>query len=289
MIKVIFLALLFSGLFFIALDVFKVPYIKSSKSVRSVSQKQNKKISALDLYLGSISERLAKHIHINEFKWEELYENLHAAEINLTPEQFRANAIVKSVFTGIFAIPFIFIFPLLVPVILIGSILIYRSEGKRITAKLALRREKIEAALPGFVSTVEKTLKHSRDVLYMIESFAMQAEDPLKQELLITAADMRSGNQETAITRLESRVVSPQMSDVCRGLIGIIRGDETSVYWASLGLKFSDENRQRLKRRAQKVPKKVRWLSVALLVCFMLIYVVVIISQIAGSVTVLFS
>ena len=78
------------------------------------------------------------------------------------------------------------------------------------------------------------------------------------------------------------------MSDVCRGLIGMIRGDETAVYWSSLGMKFSDIQRQQLRLEAQKTPRKVKRLSMCLLVCFMLIYVVVIVSQIMSSVGVLF-
>lgn len=87
---------------------------------------------------------------------------------------------------------------------------------------------------------------------------------------------MRSGNYEVALTCLESRVGSSMMSDVTRGLIGVIRGDETSVYWGSLVLKFSDYQRQNLKNEANKVPKRIRKLSMVMLICFTLIYVVVI-------------
>ena len=53
-------------------------------------------------------------------------------------------------------------------------------------------------------------------------------------------------------------------------------------------MKFSDIHRQRLRLEAQKIPKKVKKLSMSLLFCFMLIYVVVILAQIMGSVGVLF-
>lgn len=78
------------------------------------------------------------------------------------------------------------------------------------------------------------------------------------------------------------------LSDVTRGLIGVLRGDDTDVYWASLSLKFSDYQRQLLKMEAQKVPRKVKRLSMCLLFCFMLIYVVVIGIEILSSIGVLF-
>ena len=122
----------------------------------------------------------------------------------------------------------------------------------------------------------------------MIESHADNAGKEMKHELLITAADMRSGNYEAAITRLEARIGSSMMSDVCRGLIGILRGDDTAMYWASLSLKFNDIQRQQLRLQAQKVPRKVKRLSMCLLFCFMLVYIVVILSQIVDSLGVLF-
>lgn len=122
----------------------------------------------------------------------------------------------------------------------------------------------------------------------MLESYAANAGPELKHELDITVADMKSGNYEDAIIRLESRVGSSMMSDVCRGLIGILRGDDNKIYWASLALKFNDTARQHLRLQAQKVPKKVKRLSMCLLICFMLIYVVVILEQIMGSIGVLF-
>lgn len=78
------------------------------------------------------------------------------------------------------------------------------------------------------------------------------------------------------------------MSDVCRGFVTLIHGDSAASYWSGLAMKFSDIQRQRLKIEAEKIPKKVKRLSMCLLGCFMLIYVVVIVSQIMTSVGVMF-
>ena len=127
-----------------------------------------------------------------------------------------------------------------------------------------------------------------RSLLSILTEYSRNAGPELKHELDITIADMNSGNQEAAITRLEARVGSSMMSDVCRGFIGMIRGDSAPIYWSNLAMKFSDIHRQRLRLEAQKIPRKVKKLSMSLLFCFMLIYVVVIIAQIMGSVGVLF-
>ena len=201
---------------------------------------------------------------------------------------FKANAIVKACLVGVLAVPVAFIIPLLVPVVLFLAVFLYRLEMRSVSNRIRAKREKIEYELPRLVSNIEKTLSHKRDVLYMLESYAENAGPQLKHELNITVADMKSGNYEDAIIRLESRVGSSMMSDVCRGLIGILRGDDNKMYWASLALKFNDTARQQLRMQAQKVPKKVKRLSMCLLFCFMLIYVVVILEQIMGSIGVLF-
>ena len=277
------------GMMYILLDVFKVPYLKTSKSVKTVSKKQREKTSSVDVWLGGIANSLAKIIRINEYKRAELLNDLRTARIDITPEQYKANAIVKAAVLGVFTVPSFFIFPLLSPVILIGAVVVYNIENKKADKKIKEKRRIIEYELPRFVSTVEKTLKHSRDVLYMLESYIPNAGEEFREELSITVADMRSSNYETAITRLESRIGSPMMSDVCRGLIGILRGDDMKIYWSTLSLKFADVHRQQLKLRAQKIPKKVKRLSIALLVCFMLVYVVVIMYQIVNSLGILFS
>ncbi len=277
------------GLFFVLVDAYGIPYMKTSQAVKSLSSKQKNKTSGLDVWLGNLAGWLSKKIKINEFKKAQLEADLRTAQMDITPEMFKANAIVKALLIGVFAIPMIFIFPILCPVVLFLAFFLYRRELKSVSFRIREKREKIEYELPRLVFTIEKTLKHNRDVLYMLESYEKNAGPEMKHELGITVADMKSGNYEAAITRMESRVGSSMMSDVCRGLIGIMRGDDNGLYWTSLSLKFNDIQRQKLRMEAQKVPRKVKRLSMCLLVCFMLIYVVVILEQIMSSIGVLFA
>ena len=288
MMQVIIGTLFGVGLFFILADVYAIPYYKTSKAVESLSKLQKEKTSGLDLWLGGIAGWLADRLPMDPFKKSQLEADLRTAQMDVTPEMFRANAIVKALLIGIMAIPMAFIFPLLCPVVLFLAVFLYNMEIRSVSKRIQGKRAKIEYELPRLVFNIEKTLKHNRDVLYMLESYSRTAGPEMKHELDITAADMRSGNYEAAITRLESRVGSSMMSDVCRGLIGVLRGDDTEMYWASLAIKFSDAQRQQLRIQAQQVPRKVKRLSMCLLVCFMLIYVVVILAQIVNSLGVLF-
>ena len=264
------------GLALILADVFKIPKYPVSKAITSLGKRGNKKTGPLDIWLGDLSNLIASKIKLNEYKRLQLKIDLESADMSMSPEQYVANAIVKALFLGVFAIPFLFFFPILSGVIALIAIVTYFSESKKISNIIKEKRRKIEYELPRLVSNIDKTLVHSRDVLSILDSYRGHAGEELRRELDITVADMRSGNYEVALTRLESRVGSAMMSDVTRGLIGVIRGDKTDVYWGNLVLKFSDYQRTLLKNEANKAPKRVRKLSMALLCCFMMVYVVVI-------------
>ncbi len=288
MLQIICGMLLGFGLFFIVADLLRIPAIKVSKAIKELTKLQNKKTAVFERFVENLAYFISKHIKIGEYKRLQLLSDLQTANINITPELHISNAILKAGIYGLLAIPAFFIFPLVVPLVVALSFAVYFKESKGIQEKIKTRRTAIEFELPRLVFTIEKTLTHSRDVLAILDGFKNNTTDELKHELLITVADMKSGNYESALTRLESRVGSAMLSDVVRGLISVLRGDKTEVYWASLSLKFADIQRQLLKGQAAKVPSKVKRLSFGLLFCFMAVYMVVIIVEIMNSLSAMF-
>lgn len=276
------------GLYLILADFFHIPSFKASRAVQNLVKRQKNSVKQIDVWLNSLAIWISKKVRINEYKRSQITADLMTADIIISPEMHIANCIVKALVVGFFAVPVFFILPILTPVIITIAIVIYFKEFRSVSVKIKEKRRQVEYELPRLVDMVSKTIKHNRDVLNFLESYRENAGIELKKELSITVADMRSGNYEAALTRLEARVGSTMLSDVTRGLIGVLRGDDTDVYWASLSLKFSDYQRQLLKMEAQKVPRKVKRLSMCLLFCFMLIYVVVIGIEILSSIGVLF-
>lgn len=274
--------------YFILADLLRVPYMRTSKAIRNLAKLQNEKTSGLDIWLGNFASSIAKRMKMNEYKKQELEVDLKTAQMRISPEMFTANAIVKSLIIGVLAIPMFFIFPIFSPVILVLAFIMYRIYMKSVGMKIKDKRAKIENDLPRLVATIEKTLKRDRSITNILREFSKNAGPELKYELDIVLADIQSGNEEAAITRLEARVGSTMMTDVCRGLIMLVHGDAAEIYWASLVMKFSEHQRKMLKTEAEKIPRKVRRLSICLLLCFMLIYIVVILSQIMSSFGVMF-
>ena len=109
-----------------------------------------------------------------------------------------------------------------------------------------------------------------------------------RKELDIVCADMRSSSYEAALTRFEARLNSPQLSDVVRGLIGVLRGDDGAVYFQMLTHDFKQTELQRLKAKAAKIPPKIRVYSFAMLMCFLATYFAIIIYEIIRSMGTLF-
>lgn len=265
-----------TGIGFLLAERLKLPSRAAARAMHSMGRNRKDKPNPLTLLMRELSGRLAGRLHFNEYRRAQLEADLRTGDMTQTPEQFVAENTVRAAIVAVLAIPVVFVSKFLAVLLLIAAVLFYRLGSMTLRKKIGARRARIELELPRFVANIEKTLPHSRDVLAMLESYRTGAGEEFGRELDITVADMRSGNDEAALTRLEARVGSSALSDVVRGLIGILHGEDNSVYWANLSLKFSEAGRQNLREQAGKVPKRVRRLSLVLLGCFFLIYIVVI-------------
>lgn len=201
----------------------------------------------------------------------------------MTPEVYAAYAFVKAGTVFLLVIPCLLILPLIAPLVVFLAVLVYFKEARRADERLKEKRDEIESELPRFVATIEQELKNSRDVLSIIENFKSNAGKAFSQELDVLTADMRSSSYEAALTRFAARLNSPQVSDVVRGLIGVLRGDNGAVYFQMLSHDFKQLELQRLKRKAQKIPPKIRVFSFVMLLCFLLTYLAVIAVQVMQS------
>lgn len=264
------------GIGCILFDVFKIPSMKASRATHNLGRKGDKKVSNLKLFLDGFAAEIAPKLKLNEWKKHELEEDLKAAGMgDITPELFIARAATKAVFIGIFAIPAFFLFKILGLLIAGVAIFVYVGETKGITSKIKKKRAKIEAELPRFVSTVNNKLTHTRDIISILDSYKETAGPELKEELIITVADMKTGSQTEALTRLEQRVGSGLLSEVTLKLKAIIEGNYSEASWTMLAGTFAQLQKDNLKKKANSIPRKVRRNSMALLFCFILIYVVV--------------
>lgn len=268
-----FLAL---GLFFLALSIFHLPTLNAAKAMLGTTRREKKAAKTVETYLMAISVRLSKYIRMDEYKRGRLDGVLKASGMNLTPEVYQAYALMKAGAVLLTIIPCVFLMPLLSTISVILALMVYFKEIQKADEMLKAKREEIEGELPRMVATIEQELKASRNVIGMLERFKGNAGPALAGELNVLLADIRSSNYEAALTRFEARLNSPMLSDVVRGLIGVLRGDDSAVYFQMLSHDFKQIELQRLKAEAQKIPPKIRVFSFAMLMCFLITYLVVI-------------
>lgn len=275
--------LIATGLFLLLANALKIPYLKTSKAVMNAGREDKKLSKTIEAVALGIASKMAQFIPMVKYKRTRLESTLKSAGIKMTPETFTALALLKSLCIALLAIPCAFIFPLVIPFVIILAVAVYFRETGKADAKMREKREAIEQELPRFVATVEQELKTSRDILAIMENFKKHAGVHFAYELDVTCADMRSSSYEAALTRFEARIGSAQLSDVVRGLVSVIRGDDSAVYFKMLSHDFKLIELQRLKSQAQKIPPKIRVFSFGMLMLFLLTYLFVMGMQLIDS------
>ena len=165
----ILLGLFFAvGIGYILADLLKVPSMKATKAASNLGRKGDKKTSTIEIYLKEFSLKLAEKLKMNEYKRAQLEADLKTAGMDMTPEQYTANAIVKALAIGILAIPGFLIIKILGLFIVFVAVAVYFSESKKVTKMIAEKRKKIEYELPRLVGSIEKTLKHRKDIIFAL-------------------------------------------------------------------------------------------------------------------------
>lgn len=281
---IILFGILFAlGLFSILADILKLPTSATRKAMLTATKKSGKKAKNIDAFIGGLAVKLAKYIPVDEYKSKRMKNTLNAAGLNQSPQEFIAFALVKSGLIAVLVIPCLLILPLLSPVLIFLAVMVYFKEIKKADEMMKTKREKIEMELPRFTATITQELKASRDVLSMLENYKKNASKDFANELDILTADMRSSSYEAALTRFEARLNSPMLSDITRGLIGVLRGDDGEMYFQMLSHDMKQLELQRIKAKAMKIPPKIRVFSFIMLMCFLMTYMAIIVYEIVNS------
>ena len=277
------------GLFFIFCDIFKVPQYKTSRTMISMEKHYETKESRINSGLEEVAKWICKWLRLRDHKQAQIQADLTTAHMTISPEMFVANCLVKAGVIACLGVPFIPIFPFISLIAVGAAVFRYVSLRQELTRKVRVHREAVEFELSQMIFAIEQVLAHNRNVIQMLQNYREIAGPELAEELDITLSDMLSGNHEEAISRMEIRVGSVMMSDVCRGLISVLRGDDTTAYWVNLQHKFTEHQRDILKQKVSKIPAKVNRLSMGLLFAFMALWLGAIILQMAGSLSGIFS
>ena len=266
-----------------------IPTGRTSKMMMLARRQQSsKKEKLLDVYITKIAVLLAPFLRLDKLKRNRLQTALAIAGLELTPEAYTARAWVTAAAVGLCAIPMAFLMPLLSPVLVGLAVALWFSTYYAAFDFVRKRRKLIEAEIPRFALSIGQILENDRDVLKMLTSYRRVAGRDFAAELDQTIADMKTGNYENALLRFETRIGSPMLSDVVRGLIGVLRGDDQRMYFKMICFDMRQIEQNNLKKEAAKRTRKIQRYSMMMLVCIMIIYLVVLCTEVINSLGVFF-
>lgn len=261
-----------------------IPTSRTSKMMMlAKKQKGTKNEQLLDVYITKIAKLFAPYLRLDRLKRNKLQAALTIAGLELTPEVYTARAWVTAGAVGLCALPMAFLMPLFVPVLIGTAVALWFSTYYAAFDFVKKRRRLIEAEIPRFALTIGQNLENDRDVLKILTSYRRVAGRDFGAELDQTIADMKTGNYENALIRFETRIGSPMLSDVVRGLVGVLRGDDQRMYFKMICFDMRQIEQNNLKKEAAKRPKKIQRYSMMMLICIMIIYLVVLCTEVLSS------
>lgn len=249
------------ALYMLITNLMKLPAQKSVDIMLKAAQGNKKEIP-----FASLSKKIAKHIKMDTSKKEKLERALELMKDTQSAEEFMAQKYIMAVIISlIFSILFFVSKPLGVIGILFGPIVSYL-QYQEVFKKLKNHRAAVEREVPRFTQSVYENLKVSRNVLAIMESYQTVAGTAFSFELQKTIADMKTSNYESALMRLDRRIGSQPLSEVIRGLIGTLRGNDQTTYFDHLSFEMKHLEENMIRKEAMKRPEQMQRLSMAMLI-----------------------
>ncbi len=262
MICIILTVLLSLALFSIFAILLKLPKLSADFSALS-KRKDKKHGNPLDLF----AKQIAKYIPISELKQAELQKELSAAGSALSPREYFSDVLVYTAIPLLAGLLLLIISPWLSLLAVGVAVFVYVSKRQAISKQAEERSRKIGKELPKFISYVSRRCRTDHNLLDIIDGYKQNYQNELTEELAITAADMRTGNQEQAIQRMQNRVNTPLMTELSRGLISAMRGDDVTAYFDSLNRKIGTMWEQELHLKVLKKQPKITRMSGVMVGC----------------------
>jgi len=276
-----------------------LPYC-SNKARNAVKQKKiNGFINRRKFLLDFFEQLVSKVIKLSEQKHKMYARMLQTQNIDKTPEEYLARAIAESSsYCVMIAIPcFVLLLlpvnllsepalrlrsvtPLLLLISIAFGLYTYKKyEGKLKTSYLKYILE-IEADLPKLCSVINSRLRMTSNVQEILTGFIPVANPSMESELLLTLEDMKTGSKEVALLRFEGRISSAKVSDVVRGLISVLNGDDQRIFFQSKQEQFNNDFITVKRKEISKRPMK---LTIPSLMVFLFFFLIVLYPLLTGG------
>ena len=248
--------LLCTGSYFLLENIALSP---TSAAKKAALHRGGVKATWLQASISRLAAKIAGHISFSdELKRQKLQTELISVGSPDSPEQFMALTVATAI---LHAIPGIVLLPITpLPGLILATamaIRAYRKQRNKLTELAQKRREVIEMELPQFARTIRQSLSSTRDVVQIMEAYRKICGPVLRKEIDRTLNDLKSGNAHKALTALDARINSPQVSALVRGLIGLLQGDDQRNYFEMVAFDCAKAQDELIKRELLKRPDRL--------------------------------
>lgn len=258
------------GLYDILCFILKIPdasYVKPYRRFKTTTKSEN----IITEIKAKIYYKILKYIKIDELKRKKLEKTLFLANIDSTPEEYTAEGLSSLIFYSIVGVLLVVINPIMPVILIFYGFRIYNNHRRKPYNMISINKTLIESELYRFVTTIEQELLIDTDVVRIIEAFKNRTNDIFKKHLERCLTEMRTSNEVSALKKLETRINSSMLSDVCRGLIALSRGENNREYFARLSTSFKSLYINQKRKEASLLPDKIKKYEIAVLVSLVLV------------------
>lgn len=238
----------------------------------AIRHRAPKPLAQSEVIIQRLAALLVIHIDMDPIKRAKLADTLSSLGHDETPEMWQARTIAKSLLLAVAATPLLLVSTFFggIAIPLLGSE-IYRQQWKVLEGEMDARRQRIERELPQFASTIRQSLNSTYDVVAILESYRKICGHALQDEITRTLNDIMTGNPERALKAFESRVSSAKLSQVIRGLIAVLRGDDQRIYFDMLAVEFRTAQNEEVEKELLQRPSKLNPYMGLLFACLFLL------------------
>lgn len=258
-----------AGIYLLLRVLFKATPLEAKRAYKTAKGKEEK---SDDKTVDSISSVLSRMIRFSPEKREEICMKIERAGMDTTPEKYYGNGILiilLSVAVG--ALVFFAINKLIgLFVILLGGLV----GIKKITELNTVIKENnniLEDEVPRLVSTLNYTLGDNTDLAAFFEKYRKVCRPELRKELNWVLFRMQSGNAEQALRDWDARLNIPAYSQLISTLICVQSGAYQANSLLRVEMDVRAMQREKIKRKLEERPKKVKIYYISLLVAFMIV------------------
>lgn len=233
-----------------------------------------KRLTQSQILQNQLAEKIAPLLDLDPIKRSQTEQLLQSLGHPESPELFCARGIAQSLFlAALMSFLLLISVPVGLGVMLFVAVIYYKKQTTSLEKELAKKRAAIERELPQMASTVCQSLGTTHDIVAILQSYRRICGPVLAGEIDKTLNDIMTGNPERAIRALESRVASPKLGQITRGLLAVMRGDDQRQYFDILAHDLRRSQDEAVERELLERPQKLHPYMGVLFVFFVLMLV----------------